>query len=253
MSKRRTKDEFIRRAKEIHGDKYDYSKVEYVNNTTKVCIICPVHGEFWQYPNNHINQQQGCAKCFHEGIKKPVYGVGINDTDYVFESKDYKIWRNMLERCYCERTQEKFPTYKGCSVCDEWQLFSNFKKWFFENYIEGWELDKDIICIGNKVYSPSTCCFVPRELNSILRLSRVNDTCGIYKRMNGKYSAAIRINGENIYLGTFKSFEDAKHTRDKLFIGKVKDVVSKYEGLLPKHVVVACLNYHKALAMEKEY
>ena len=54
MRKKTTK-EFIESAKNIHGDKYDYSKVEYVNNSTKVCIICPEHGEFWQTPNNHVN------------------------------------------------------------------------------------------------------------------------------------------------------------------------------------------------------
>ena len=55
-------DKFIKQAKEIHGDKYDYSKVEYINNKTKVCIICPIHGEFWQKPNNHL-QGQGCFEC----------------------------------------------------------------------------------------------------------------------------------------------------------------------------------------------
>ena len=53
---------FITKAKEVHGDKYDYSKVEYVNNSTKVCIICPIHGEFWQIPNNHLSGN-GCNKC----------------------------------------------------------------------------------------------------------------------------------------------------------------------------------------------
>ena len=48
--KKLTTIDFIIRAKEVHGDKYDYSKVEYVNNKTKVCIICPEHGEFWQRP-----------------------------------------------------------------------------------------------------------------------------------------------------------------------------------------------------------
>ena len=57
-----TKEEFIKKAKEIHGDKYDYSKVDYSNAHTKVCIICPNHGEFWQTPNNHL-RGQGCPKC----------------------------------------------------------------------------------------------------------------------------------------------------------------------------------------------
>ena len=56
-------DTFVTMAKEIHGDKYDYSKVEYVNNRTKVCIICPEHGEFWQKPILHITQKCGCPKC----------------------------------------------------------------------------------------------------------------------------------------------------------------------------------------------
>lgn len=55
-------EEFIRRARLVHGDKYDYSKVEYVNSQTKVCIICPTHGEFWQTPAEHL-RGKGCIKC----------------------------------------------------------------------------------------------------------------------------------------------------------------------------------------------
>lgn len=50
-----TKDTFINKALKVHNNKYDYSKVNYVNNHTKVCIICPEHGEFWQQPNLHLN------------------------------------------------------------------------------------------------------------------------------------------------------------------------------------------------------
>ena len=53
---------FILKAKEIHGDKYDYTNVEYINSHTKVKIICPIHGEFMQPPQEHINGQ-GCPKC----------------------------------------------------------------------------------------------------------------------------------------------------------------------------------------------
>ena len=60
--KRLGKDKFIEKAKAIHGDKYDYSKVEYVNILTPVCIICPKHGEFWQVPHFHL-QGHGCRKC----------------------------------------------------------------------------------------------------------------------------------------------------------------------------------------------
>ena len=64
-----TNEEFIAKAREIHGDKYDYSKINYVNNHTKVCIICPKHGEFWQSPNAHLNGE-GCSKCHYDKISK---------------------------------------------------------------------------------------------------------------------------------------------------------------------------------------
>lgn len=54
---------FIEKAESVHGNKYDYSKVGYINNRTKVCIICPEHGEFWQTPDKHINRKQGCPIC----------------------------------------------------------------------------------------------------------------------------------------------------------------------------------------------
>ena len=60
---KRTREQFIEKAKEIHGDKYDYSKVEYINSKQKVCIICPEHGEFWQTPDSHLNHQSRCPKC----------------------------------------------------------------------------------------------------------------------------------------------------------------------------------------------
>lgn len=62
MGIRSTKENFITRANEIHNNKYDYSKVDYINNRTKTCIICPEHGEFWQTPDVHL-RGCGCPVC----------------------------------------------------------------------------------------------------------------------------------------------------------------------------------------------
>jgi len=62
MGKKLTKEDFIVRAVKVHGDKYDYSLVEYVNNRTKVNILCPKHGVFVQKPDNHT-QGDGCKHC----------------------------------------------------------------------------------------------------------------------------------------------------------------------------------------------
>ena len=66
---RLTTEQFVEKARKIHGDKYDYSKAEYVNNGTKVCIICPIHGEFWQTPGHHLGGE-GCSRCRYEKNSK---------------------------------------------------------------------------------------------------------------------------------------------------------------------------------------
>jgi hypothetical protein len=73
-------DDFIEKARTIHGDKYDYSKVEYINSHTKVCIICPEHGEFWQTPNKYLSGNE-CPEC--------------NDRKNKHECK---LWRNLQEK-----------------------------------------------------------------------------------------------------------------------------------------------------------
>jgi hypothetical protein len=72
-------EEFIQKAKLVHGDKYNYSKVEYINNHTKVTIICPKHGEFKQQPANHLNNM-GCPKC--------VGNIKLTTTDFLSKAKE---------------------------------------------------------------------------------------------------------------------------------------------------------------------
>ena len=102
-----------------------------------------------------------------------VYGRGINDLDDPVKVngkalKFYDTWKAMLKRCYSEKYQKRFPTYRGCSVCSSWLSLSNFKEWFDVNYRTGMALDKDILIPSNKVYSPEACRFVPQYINSLL-------------------------------------------------------------------------------------
>ena len=69
MPQKLTLEDFIAKAKEVHGDKYDYSKVKYINSKTKICIVCPKHGEFWQFPSRHL-KQYGCKICSYENSTK---------------------------------------------------------------------------------------------------------------------------------------------------------------------------------------
>ena len=87
-----TTEEFIQRAMEVHGNKYDYSKVIYEKNNKEVCIICPEHGEFWQTPANHTNQKHGCKKC---GLIK--MGKSHNKTTEQFIEKARQIHGDLYD------------------------------------------------------------------------------------------------------------------------------------------------------------
>ena len=172
------KDIFIEKAKSIHGDKYDYSKVNYINSYTQVIIVCPFHGEFTKLPKNHIVEKQGCPTCSMEqkGTRdRLTYGKGIRDKKFGVSKDAFNVWNRMLRRCYDESLHKEHPKYAECRVCDEWMLFSTFERWFNEHYILGWELDKDILVKGNTIYAPETCCFVPHEINLLFRCNSIEE------------------------------------------------------------------------------
>ena len=102
-----------------------------------------------------------------------VFGVGfIGGSHYKAKSKGYftkryQTWAGILERCYCPKYRKRQPTYADCTVAEEWHNFQVFAKWFDENYISGFDIDKDIKIHGNKMYSSETCLFVSHTDNNI--------------------------------------------------------------------------------------
>ena len=160
---------------------------------------------------------------------KLVYGVGINDADYVvqkFETIEvngvrkqkrvwvcpyYQAWTHMLERCYSDKYQERFPTYKGCSVSDEWLTFSNFRRWMESQDWEYKQLDKDLLFEGNKVYSKETCVFVTKAVNMFTTdrgASRGEWLIGVYwNKRAGKFRVSCRnpFTKKQEHLGYFTS------------------------------------------------
>lgn len=91
LKKRLTNEEFISKAKRVHGDKYDYSKAEYKTTDTPVCIICPEHGEFWQPPHNHIGQKQGCPKCSKSHMEKEI-SLFLDENNVRYEEQKKFSW-----------------------------------------------------------------------------------------------------------------------------------------------------------------
>ena len=122
--KRSSLEEFIDKAREVHGDKYDYSKVEYINSWTKVCIVCHEHGEFYQTPMAHLNGQ-GCPKCLGRGLSqdeiiskfKAVHNDKYDYSKVKFTRVKDKVCIICPEHGEFWKTPEKHIMGQGCPKC----------------------------------------------------------------------------------------------------------------------------------------
>ena len=157
--------------KYISKEGYKLTIIDYINN--KNCTIQIKDGAIL-YNKTYINIRTGSVRNpYHPSVYGKGY-LGVGEYKTTLNGKKtqaYVHWNNMLRRCYSGNFSNCYPTYSTCEVCKEWLNFQVFSKWFKNNYDEnkmkGWELDKDILEEGNKLYSPSTCCFVPKELNKL--------------------------------------------------------------------------------------
>jgi hypothetical protein len=177
-----------------------------------------------------------------------VYGFGINDADYDTQPRVngkqvacefFRRWKHMLSRCYQEKSLTKHPTYIGCSVCPEWLIFSNFKRWMEQQDWRGLELDKDIIKPFNKVYCPDFCRFIPRYLNSLLTNCMKNKgkySLGVtWQKADKKYRAKICDNGKRRCLGLHETNELAASAYIKAKVIIILNIAKSQEDLAIKN------------------
>lgn len=177
-------------------------------------------------------------------------GVGYRGSENVdCKSESYLKWHDMLCRCYNAKFHERQPQYKGCTVCEEWLNYSNFKVWYDKNKIRGMELDldKDILFKGNKVYSPETCCFVPHTINTLFlsrKEARGDYPIGVsYEKEKKKFRAAMAFMGEQIKLGTFDTAESAFARYKEYKEDFIKDMAEQYKDEIPDKVYEAMMNW----------
>lgn len=145
-------------------------------------------------------------------IKNPfnptVYGVGyMGQGRYSLKIEGvgreaYDVWTGMLRRCYCPKAhQNKYKSYKDCSVNTIWHNFQNFADWFYNHPLRkaGWHLDKDLMVQGNREYGPLRCTFIPPELNSVTVVNKARRgelPIGVVKVDTNRYVASLKKYGE---------------------------------------------------------
>ena len=206
----------------------------------------------------YSNFKEGNIKCPYE---RKVYGVGyLGEGKYKTRengkaTRVYSTWNSMLQRCYNEKCQEKNPTYKNCSVTEEWYNFQNFAEWYYNNYyeIEGERmcLDKDILVKHNKIYSPDTCIFVPQTINVLFTKSdetRGDSVIGTTLDY-GKYIVQCSMINPKTgkskceYLGTYdtetEAFQVYKYYKEK----NIKQVADYYGNKIPQKLYDGMYKY----------
>lgn len=204
--------------------------------------------------------KNGQIKCPYE---KRVYGVGyIGEGKYRMsengkQTKCYKTWIHMLERCYDEKAIKKRPRYEDCEVCNEWLCYQNFAEWYYKNYYEIKDeimcLDKDILHKGNKIYSPDTCAFVPEKINTLFTKrnnARGDYPIGVsYDKVSGKFIAQCHIYDFKNYkskikhLGYYNTSQKAFNVYKEFKEKNIKKVAEHYKEQIPYELYQAMHNY----------
>ena len=213
-----------------------------------------VHAEYQRFKNGNIN----------DPLIPTVYGVGIVGNtapcmDGMVKRKEYCAWHKIIERCYAYYYKPKYTSYINCSMSDDFLYYPKFFEWIIqeENYdmwksSKNFDIDKDILCKGNKIYCAEYCCLVPSFINNLIKPR---------KEQRGKFLIGVTIdphcpnkywsqcwNGllkKNIYLGSYLEEHDAfmayKDYKEKL-IKEYADKAYK-DKLISKKCYEALYNY----------
>ena len=190
-----------------------------------------------------------------------VCGVGILGTKYPSKvngrnTNEYMLWQNMLKRCYsntniCDGFKKKNPTYEGCEVSDNFKSYEYFYEWCHEHIgfnNKDWHLDKDLLVKGNKVYSESTCVFLPREINQLLiksTASRGKHLIGVnWDKTKKAFKARVNKNkGKQEHLGYFKTELEAFNAYKKAKEAFVKEQANKWKDKIDERAYEALMAY----------
>lgn len=187
-----------------------------------------------------------------------IHGVGVNDLcDSVCNNGEklhqYTLWQCMLSRVYDNNFLKKRQTYVGSSVDESWLKLSVFSEDVqkIENYNKSlnsdWQLDKDILKKGNKHYSFDNCCFVPREINTLLinsKKSRGEYPIGVfYDKRDKKIRACVKIDNKNKFLGSFNSINDAFDAYKIAKEAQIKVVANRWKDVIADNVYTSLMSW----------
>lgn len=183
--------------------------------------------------------------------QKGLYEVTTIKNGKKVRTGEYATWYNMIERCYSEKFKVKYPSYLNCTTSDNFKNFQYTAEWLNEQkgwgYV-GYQLDKDILIKGNKLYSEQTCVIVPRQLNTLLikcDSARGEYPVGVsYDISRNKFFAHSRDGfGKKVNLGRFDTQEQAFKTYKTYKEKLCKSLADFYRNKVDDRVIEVLLKY----------
>ena len=185
-----------------------------------------------------------------------VYGIGVVGNKYPSRvngvlTKEYTLWVGMLQRCYSDTYQKKHPTYIGCEVSDNFLHYEYFYDWCQKQVGFGkcgFQLDKDLLTKGNKVYSEDTCVFIPSEINTVLiksTASRGEYLIGVswHKTKKGFVARVGKSKGKQEHLGCFNTELEAFNAYKEAKEAFVKEQANEWKGKIDERAYDALMSY----------
>lgn len=189
----------------------------------------------------------------------PVHAVGIMDVPDELrrgepKPKEYSIWNNIRQRCYNENIRGTNQTYQGVEMSENFKIYSYFKDWCKDQIgfnEDGWQLDKDILSKGVKLYSEDTCCFVPAEINCALpnnkKVRGAFPQGVIYNCTKTRYRARIQRGEKWESLGTYDTPEEAFCAYKPVKEAYIKSLAEKWKGKVDPRVYEALMNWEVSI------
>lgn len=242
--KRMSSEDFISKAKKIHGNKYDYSKVNYTNNKTKVKIICRNHGYFYQKPNNHLNGQD-CKKCVNLNVKSNSVDFIKKSIDRFGEYYDYSkvYYKNNKTKVrlicpkhgeFMQKPDNHFNTKTPCKKCDSEKRLADVEilikklKEIHNNYYDYSKLKYNGMSKSGTIICPEH-----GEFNQTIHTHIMGSGCKKCSHSAGEKLIADILNLNNLYFIPEYKFPNCKyksHLKFDFYIPS-KNLCIEFNGL----------------------
>ena len=178
------------------------------------------------------------------------YGIGFNSRrEHKTDSLAYTTWWGMFRHCYCPEHHAEQQTDISSAVDDRWIDFQDFADWFYDNPYSGtpYQLNKDLLIPGNKVYAPEVCCFVPSQINSLLTSSTpaggdLPRGVSLHKA-SGRYQAGVNVDGRRRYIGRYGTPQEAYNAYKMAKEVYVKRMALEWQDRIADNVFDALMNW----------